>query len=86
MAGDREARIRARAHEIWERDGRPAGAEKRHWEQASHEIDVEETESSPGTTAGAENGSPKGATVGSRPGSKPAKASGPPKRGRGKQS
>jgi hypothetical protein len=37
------------------------------WEQASREIDAEEAESSPGTTAGAENGSAeKDATVGSK--------------------
>jgi hypothetical protein len=30
-----------------------------HWEQASREIDAEEAESRPGTTAGAEKGSAK---------------------------
>jgi hypothetical protein len=86
MAGDREARIRARAHEIWEKEGRLPGEEIRHWEQASREIDAEEAESSPGTTAGAEKGSAeKDTTVGSKPGRKPPEGSGAPKRGRGKQ-
>jgi hypothetical protein len=85
MARDREARIRARAHEIWEKEGRPAGEEKRHWEQASREIDKEEVENDSETTAGAEIGSTAEATVRSRRGNKPAKASATPKRGRDKQ-
>lgn len=31
-------RIRARAYEIWEREGRPEGREHRHWDQARREI------------------------------------------------
>ncbi|WP_035708379.1 DUF2934 domain-containing protein [Niveispirillum irakense] len=31
-------RIRQRAHEIWEREGRPLGREAQHWEQARNEI------------------------------------------------
>ena len=30
--------IRARAHEIWEREGRPDGRHLEHWEMASAEI------------------------------------------------
>ncbi len=37
-----EDRIRARAHEIWEREGRPGGAELRHWDEARLEIEAEE--------------------------------------------
>ncbi len=36
---DREARIRRRAHQIWEREGRPDGHHDRHWHQAVREID-----------------------------------------------
>jgi Protein of unknown function (DUF2934) len=66
MARDREARIRARAHEIWEKEGRPAGEEQRHWDQASREIDASEAEkggkkASPRKTASAEK-TPKTAT------------------------
>lgn len=37
---DREERIRARAHELWELEGRPDGAGDRHWLQAAAEIDA----------------------------------------------
>jgi hypothetical protein len=33
-----EGLIRARAHEIWEQNGRPSGLEKQHWEQAEREF------------------------------------------------
>ena len=87
MARDRDARIRARAHEIWEKEGRPDGAEKQHWEQASREIDQQEAESGSGTavkrkTAPAE----REATIGTKRGSKSAKTSGASKRGRSEQS
>lgn len=36
---NRDERIRQRAHDIWEREGRPAGREAAHWEQAGGEID-----------------------------------------------
>ncbi len=32
-----EERIRRRAHEIWEREGRPEGREQDHWFQARRE-------------------------------------------------
>jgi hypothetical protein len=38
---DREEKIRLRAHEIWEREGRPAGRAELHWEQARREIEGE---------------------------------------------
>lgn len=39
MASDREARIRTRAYELWERDGRPHGRDKEHWARAAREIE-----------------------------------------------
>lgn len=33
--------IRARAHQIWEREGRPEGRHIEHWEMASAEIAIE---------------------------------------------
>lgn len=33
-----DERIRARAYEIWEREGRPDGREHEHWDQARREI------------------------------------------------
>nr|WP_210201736.1 DUF2934 domain-containing protein [Mesorhizobium loti] len=43
MADDRQERIRQRAHEIWEREGRPHGAHERHWHQAAGEIEAEQS-------------------------------------------
>ena len=43
MMEAREERIRERAHDIWEREGRPVGREQMHWEQAARETDAEET-------------------------------------------
>ena len=33
-----EERVKARAHEIWEREGRPHGRHLAHWQQAEAEI------------------------------------------------
>jgi len=38
---DRDDRIRRRAHEIWEREGRPHGKDAEHWERAQREVDAE---------------------------------------------
>lgn len=45
---DREERIRRRAHEIWEREGRPHGREQEHWDQAVQEIEAEGSETERG--------------------------------------
>ena len=37
MEHDRDTRIRKRAHEIWEQEGRPDGKEAEHWERAERE-------------------------------------------------
>ena len=37
-----EDRIQRRAHEIWEREGRPEGRHEEHWAQARREIEAEE--------------------------------------------
>jgi hypothetical protein len=86
MARDREARIRARAHEIWEKEGRPAGEEQRHWDEASREIDASEAEkggkkTSPRKAASAEK-APKAATKRAAAG---ARASGAAKTARAKK-
>ncbi len=46
MIDDRHDRIRVRAHAIWEAQGRPHGADRQHWDQATREIDAEDTASS----------------------------------------
>jgi hypothetical protein len=38
-----QERIRQRAHEIWERDGRPEGRREEHWAQARREIEAEDS-------------------------------------------
>ena len=38
MAPDDEQMVRARAHQIWEEEGRPEGREQLHWERAVREI------------------------------------------------
>ena len=43
MDDDREDRIRARAHEIWQREGSPKGHENDHWKEAEQELDAENT-------------------------------------------
>ncbi|WP_109117095.1 DUF2934 domain-containing protein [Azospirillum sp. TSO22-1] len=42
MAEDLEDRIRRRAHQIWEREGRPEGRHKDHWTLAKEEIAIED--------------------------------------------
>lgn len=50
MQGDREDRIRHRAYEIWERDGRPEGRGESHWAQACAEIEAEDRAASSGAS------------------------------------
>ena len=38
----RDDRIRIRAYEIWQREGRPEGRHEQHWVEATREIDEEE--------------------------------------------
>ena len=44
MSEERNMRIRTRAHELWESEGRPDGREAEHWEQAEREISSSEKE------------------------------------------
>lgn len=37
MADEREERIRARAHRIWEEQGRPEGRAEEHWREAERQ-------------------------------------------------
>jgi hypothetical protein len=39
-----EGRIWARAHRIWEREGRPDGRSAKHWEMARRELAVEDNQ------------------------------------------
>jgi hypothetical protein len=42
MMDAREERIRARAHALWEADGKPLGRDREHWEQAAKLVQEEE--------------------------------------------
>ncbi len=42
MATDRQERIRRKAHQIWDRSGRPDGHHDEHWRQATAEIEQED--------------------------------------------
>jgi len=48
MAGDRENRIREKAHQIWEKEGRPHGHDKRHWNEAERELNTDASPAVPG--------------------------------------
>ena len=45
-AEPREQKIRRRAYELWEQDGRPAGRDDDYWHRAEREIDVESADRS----------------------------------------
>jgi hypothetical protein len=49
-----EDRVRRRAHEIWEREGRPEGRQEEHWRQAMEETSAETGDATPGGTAGSD--------------------------------
>lgn len=49
-----EDRVRRRAHEIWEREGRPEGRQEEHWQRAMEEISAETGDAAPGGTAGSD--------------------------------
>ena len=60
MTPDQEERIRQRAHELWEREGRPHGRHDNHWQQARDEIEAEslQMESMKGVSADPTQDSP----------------------------
>jgi hypothetical protein len=43
---DQEDHVRKRAHAMWEKEGRPHGKEKEHWERALQELRSEEERAS----------------------------------------
>jgi hypothetical protein len=49
MLDAREERIRARAHALWEADGKPEGRDREHWEQAAKLVDEEERQAARAT-------------------------------------
>ena len=49
MTDDRDARIRARAHQIWEAEGQPDNKAEEHWQRAMDEIAAEDAAAAPKT-------------------------------------
>jgi Protein of unknown function (DUF2934). len=56
MQGDREERIRRRAYDLWEREGKPEGRGDAHWAQACAEIDEEDRKSAGASSTDADTG------------------------------
>jgi hypothetical protein len=48
---DHQERLRQRAYELWEREGRPHGREAEHWKQAEAELGKAAAAASPTVTA-----------------------------------
>ncbi len=49
-------RVKTKAHEIWEREGRPDGRHDEHWRQAEAEVDAESGGSGPNEGEGSQTG------------------------------
>ncbi len=57
LMDDREQQIRDRAYAIWQREGRPEGRERDHWNEAMRELEDErKSGGGHGSRAGAETG------------------------------
>ncbi len=65
---DEEHRIRERAHDIWEREGRPVGHEKELLERARHELGLDKTRQASGPAISVPAGE---GDAGPNPGAKP---------------
>lgn len=57
MSGDRDERIRQRAHKLWESEGKPEGSAQRHWQQA--EAEITQADSAPPKAAAKKVAAPK---------------------------
>ena len=61
----RDDRIRIRAYEIWQREGRPEGRHDQHWAEATREIEQEDSagrQSNPGSRESDEQQGDEGTT------------------------
>jgi Protein of unknown function (DUF2934) len=61
-----EERIRQRAHEIWEREGRPEGRHEEHWARARRQLEEEDGDRA--SAAPAAGGAPDDAPTVAAPG------------------
>lgn len=85
MADDREQRVRQRAYEIWEKEGRRSGRERDHWEQAEREIGGEVRPVRTPAVKESGEGKPKRAKGEEKAPKKPAAGGDKPKKGRAKK-
>jgi hypothetical protein len=69
MDSEKQRRIRERAYEIWQREGRPHGRDAQHWQRAEAEIETESQARSEPETVGA-----GGAPLRSRRAAKPSRS------------
>ncbi|MGR3780462.1 MAG: DUF2934 domain-containing protein [Albimonas sp.] len=93
MTDDLETRIRMRAHDLWQREGRPDGRDADHWREAEQEIAREDSEAefkatpeaAPAPPEGTPPLSPRGGVAGPRQAKRSAGAASPraSKRGAG---
>ena len=58
MSNEKDQRIRIRAHELWEREGRPDGKEQDHWLEASRQIEAEVSGAAKGKKSAASDRGP----------------------------
>ena len=80
MSDDRDQRVKERAYELWENEGRPAGRHDDHWDQARREIEERDGDLASGMEAPPPLESPTKRTTARR---KPAGEAGTPRsRGR----
>lgn len=63
MSKTREERVRERAYEIWEQEGRTHGRAAEHWRRAEAEIDAEERQTTSTESASAQIAADAGATT-----------------------
>jgi Protein of unknown function (DUF2934) len=58
MDSEKERRVRERAYDIWQREGRPHGRDAEHWQQAAAEVEAESKLPAEPETVGAGGGPP----------------------------
>jgi hypothetical protein len=68
MEDDRNEKIRTRAHQIWESEGRKEGSHEAHWQRAEREVTEEERSRAGGSDDHAGSGQLVGSDDGSDPG------------------
>lgn len=63
MNTHREEAIRARAHQLWEDEGRPEGREREHWEAAEREFGERKDDETPNGEFNQQTTAPDGAST-----------------------